>query len=476
MAPVPDRLSPLDVSFLYFEEPTTPMHVGGVQVFQAPASGFDHDRLIELISQRIAFVPRYRQRIRWVPARLANPVWVDDEDFDVSYHVRRSALPRPGDDTQLAELVARVQSRPLDRSRPLWEMYLVEGLSGDRFAIITKTHHAMVDGMGAVEIGQVILDTSPEPRDRPTDTWRPAPEPSMVELVAGAVAEAVRRPTAAVDTVRGGLTEVRHTAGRVAGALGGLLAAATSAARPAPGSPLNVEIGEHRRYAMVALDLDDHRRIRKAHGGPDLELTVNDVVLATVAGALRAWLLTRGEKVVPATSVRALVPVSVRAQPEGSEVAATAGGNRVSSYLVDLPVGEPSAVMRLHQVSYRMQAHKETGQAVGAEALAGLAGFAPPTLHALGARVASGLAKRWFNTVVTNVPGPQQPLYAGDARMLAAYPVVPLAKGQALSIGLTSYDGGVYYGLNADRDAMPDVDVLAQSLEDALAELLETVR
>ena len=461
---MPDRLSPLDVSFLYFEEPTTPMHVGAVAVFQAPDTGFDLERLVRLISARIAFVPRYRQRIRWVPGRLGNPVWVDDEDFDVTYHVRRSALPKPGTDAQLAELVARVQSRPLDRSRPLWEMYLVEGLSDDRFAIITKTHHAMVDGIAAVDIGQVILDTSPDARVPPPDTWRPTAEPSWVELVAGAVAETVHRPTAVLDTLRGGMTELLSAAEKVVEIAGGLLAAATTAARSAPESPLNAVIGEHRRYAMLAFDLDDHRRIRKAHGG-----TVNDVVLATVAGALRAWLLTRGEKVGPATTVRALVPVSIR--PEGD----TSGGNRVSSYLVDLPVGEPSAVMRLHQVSYRMQAHKETGQAVGAEALAGLAGFAPPTLHSLGARVASGLSKRWFNLVVTNVPGPQQPLYAGDARMLAAYPVVPLAKGQALSIGLTSYDGRLFYGLNADRDAMPDVDVLAQCLDDALAELLETV-
>lgn len=478
---MPDRLSPLDVSFLYFEEPTTPMHVGAVTVFQAPKDGFDHDRLLDLISARIAFVPRYRQRVRWVPGRLANPVWVDDERFDVSYHVRRSALPRPGSEAQLAELVARVQSRPLDRSRPLWEMYLVEGLADGRFAIITKTHHAMVDGIAAVDIGEVILDTRPDSRQRPTDTWRPSREPSWVELVAGAVAETVRRPTAAVDTVRGGLGEVRHTVGRLAGAAGGLLAAATSAARSAPGSPLNAEIGEQRRYAMVSLDLDDHRRIRKAHSDKGraasvTEISVNDVVLATVAGALRAWLLTRGEKVGTATTVRALVPVSVRSDADADADAGVpaAHGNRVSSYLVDLPVGEPSATMRLHQVSYQMQAHKETGRAVGAQALAGLAGFAPPTLHSLGARVASGLSRRWFNLVVTNVPGPQQPLYAGRARMLAAYPVVPLAKGQALSIGLTSYDGRVFYGLNADRDAMPDVDVLAQCLEDALAELLET--
>ncbi len=263
---------------------------------------------------------------------------------------------------------------------------------------------------------------------------------------------------------------MRHLADRFAGAAGGLVAAVTSAARSAPESPLNAVIGEYRRFAMVDLDLDDHRRVRKAHGA-----AVNDVVLATIAGALRAWLLTRGEKVEPATTVRALVPVSVR--PEPDDVAgAPVAGTRVSSYLVDLPVGEPSPVMRLHQISYRMQAHKDTGQSVGAEALVGLAGFAPPTLHALGTRVASGLSKRWFNLVVTNVPGPQQPLYAGDARMLAAYPVVPLAKGQALNIGLTSYDGRVFYGLNADRDAMTDVDVLAQCLTDSLTELLDTVK
>jgi diacylglycerol O-acyltransferase / wax synthase len=260
--------------------------------------------------------------------------------------------------------------------------------------------------------------------------------------------------------------DVRSTLERLARDAGGLFAAAATAARPAPVSPLNAVIGEQRRYATAILDLDDHKGVRKAHGG-----TINDVVLATVAGALRAWLLTRGESVRPSTTVRAMVPVSIRSEGEYGH-----SGNRVASYLVDLPVGEPNPVVRLHQVSYRMQAHKETGQAVGAEALAGLAGFAPPTLHSLGARVASGLSRRWFNVVVTNVPGPQVPLYAGAARMLAAFPVVPLAKGQAVSIGLTSYDGKVFYGLNADRDAMPDIDVLAHCIEDALTELAEAAR
>jgi diacylglycerol O-acyltransferase / wax synthase len=463
---VADRLSSLDVSFLYFEESTTPMHVGGVSVFELPAEGFDYDRLLQHIMRRIAFVPRYRQKVRWVPGRIASPVWVDDEGFDVAYHVRRSALPRPGSDAQLRELAARIMSRPLDRDRPLWEMYLVEGLDGGRFALLTKTHHALVDGVSAVDIGQVILDTGPQPRETPPDAWRPAVGPSGLELVAGAMGDWLSRPGALLEALRMGVGDAGRTAGRVGAAAGGVLAMARTVSRSAPGSPLNATIGEQRRFATVDTALDDYRAVRKTHGG-----TVNDAVLAVVAGGLRSWLMTRGEPVTASSVVRAMVPVSVRTDDQ-----AGSGGNRIASYLVDLPVGEPNPVMRLHQVSYSMQAHKETGQAVGAEAIIGVAGFAPPTVHALAARVGSGLSKRLFNVVVTNVPGPQYPLYAAGARMLAAYPVVPLAKGQAVSVALTSYNGGVFYGLNADRDAMADVDVLAQCIQDALAELRETVR
>jgi len=462
---VVDRLNPLDVSFLYMETPTTAMHVGGVAIFQPPAEGFDYDRLVELISQRIALVPRYRQKVRWVPGHLANPVWVDDGEFDVSYHVRRSALPRPGSDAQLRELTGRLQSRQLDRNRPLWEIYLVEGLSGGRVAVITKTHHAMVDGVGAVDIGTVILDVTPAPREVPEDDWQPARAPGAAALVAGAVTDLVKRPTQALDTARAAVVDVRTTAGRVAGVAGGVLSSVRTMARPAPGSPLNVTIGEQRRFGMAATDLDDYRLVRTAHGG-----TVNDVVLATVSGALRTWLLTRGEAVTPTASIRALVPVSVRGQESRDQL-----GNRVSAYFVDLPVGEGNPVVRLHQVSFAMRAHKESGQSVGAEALVQLSGFAPPAIHLLGARVASSFTRRVFNLVVTNVPGPQFPLYAAGARMLQMYPVVPLAKGQAVSCGLTSYDGGVYYGLNADRDAMPDIDVLAACIEESLAELVGTV-
>ena len=473
--PVPDRLSSLDASFLYLEERTTAMHVGSVSVFEAPAEGFDYDRLVALVSARIAYVPRYRQRVRAVPGRLANPVWVDDENFDVGYHVRRSALPRPGSDEQLDELVGRVQARPLDRSRPLWELYLVEGLSGGRFAIVTKTHQALVDGINAVDIAQVILDDTPEVPDPPVDSWAPSREPTDVELVVSALTDVVRSPGEVVDVVRGGTSDVVATAGRVLGQVGHLVSVvARTAARPTPTSPLNVEIGEHRRFAVASTSLEDHRAVRarrRGRGGPQLD--VNDVVMATVAGALRAWLLTRGEPVVPSTMVRALVPVSV--EPEADDTSYRVG-NRVAALVVDLPVGEPNPTIRLHQVAYALRAHGETGRAVSARTLVGIAGFAPPTLHALGVRVASAGSRRLFNLVVTNVPGPQHPLYAAGARMLASYPVIPLAKGQALSIGLTSYDGGVYYGLNADRDAMPDVQVLAGCLVESLAELVESVR
>ncbi len=461
---MPDRLSPLDVSFLYMETPTNAMHVGGVAVFARPEGGFDYERLVALISARIALVPRYRQKVRSVPGRLANPVWVDDQDFDVTYHVRRSALPRPGSEAQLRELVGRLMSRRLDRHRPLWEIYLVEGLEGDRVAIVTKTHHAMVDGISAVDIGTVILDLTPEPREVPDDDWAPRSEPGPISLVAGAVTDLVRRPTQAVDTARAALVDARASAGRVGDVAAGVLDSVVTIARPAPATPLNVPIGEQRRFGMAATELDDYKRVRKSHGG-----TVNDVVLATVTGALRAWLLSRGEPVRPTTSVRAMVPVSVRAG--GHEV-----GNRVSSYFVDLPVGEPNAVLRLHQISFSMAAHKDSGQSVGADALVQMSGFAPPTIQSLGARVASTITRRLFNLVITNVPGPQFPLYAAGARMLAMYPVVPLAKGQALSIGLNSYDGGVFYGLNADRDALPDVDLVATMIEGSLAELLASVR
>ena len=479
---VSDRLTALDASFLYMEGSTTPMHVGSVMVFQPRNGGFDYDRLVSLISSRISLVPRYRQCVRDVPGRLANPVWVDDEDFDVSYHVRRSALPRPGSDDQLQEFVARIQSRRLDRRRPLWEVYLIEGLAGGRFAVVTKSHQALVDGINALDIAHVIVDRSDSVDGRPDgdgsvdQTWRPGREPSDVELLASALVEAVRRPSQIVDNVRGAVTDVKAVSRPVLSAVGAMISTvARTAVRPAPASPLNAEIGEARRYVMVGTDLADYRTVRSrlARGHYADEVTINDVVLATIAGALRSWLLTRGEAVNNATTVRAMVPISVYDVDNGNSVDTGRLSETVTACFVDLPVGEPAASMRLHQIAFAMRQQIEGGRAVGAESIAGLAGFASPTLHSLGARLGSAVSRRLFNLIITNVPGPQQPLYVGNARMLSAYPVVPLARGQAVSIGLTSYDGGVYFGLNGDRDAMPDLDLLGQCLVDSLADLVE---
>jgi len=472
---VPERLSSLDTSFLNLEDATTPMHVGSVMVFNAPTGGFDYESLVTLISQRIAYVPRYRQRIKTVPVGLANPVWVDDTHFDMSYHVRRSALPRPGSDEQLEELVARIQPRPLDRNRPLWEVYLVEGLAENRFAIITKTHHSLVDGISAVDIGNVLVDGNPTASEGVLTTWRARPEPSGAELVVAALTEAARTPSQVVETIQHGVSDVTRAVGKVAGVAGDVISTlARVSARPAPESPLNATVGRARRYVMIGTDLEDYRKVRTRLGRGSFaeEVTVNDVILATIAGAFRSWLLTRGESVYPGTTIRAMVPVSVH-DGEGAPT-----GAQMTACFVDLPVGEPGPSMRLHQIAFSMRQQMEGGsrRAVSAETLSGLGGFAPPTMHALGARLGGVVSRRLYNVVITNVPGPQTPLYAAGARMVSTYPVTPLGRGQALSIGLTSYDGGVYYGLYADRDAMPDADVLGRGVVDALHELLEAPR
>ena len=407
-------------------------------------------------------MPRYRQRVAEVPGHLANPVWVDDPDFDIAYHVRRSGLPRPGTEAQLLDLVSRLTSRPLDRSRPLWEVYLVEGLSDNRVAVITKTHPGARRRPGALDIGQVLLDVDPGRADarRPRSGVRSVP-PNGAALVWEALDEYVRRPSAVLDTVRGAVTDVRSTAARLAGVAGGLLRTARKALLPAPHSPLNAPVGRQRRVAVARVELDDLKKIRKAHGG-----TVNDVLLTVVTGALREWLLSRGEPVVARTSVRALVPVSVQGED-------AAPGNRVSS-LPRRPAGggaQPAGAAGPAQLR-DARAWPLHGQSVGADSLIALTGFAPPTLHALGARAARGLSRRLFNLVVTNVPGPQVPLYAAGSRMLEVFPVVPLARGQGLSIGMTSYDGTVFFGFNADRDSVGDVDVLADLIEQEVAGLV----
>lgn len=460
-----ERLRQRDLAFLVDESATVPRHNATVEIFDPEDSGFDYDRLVALISDRIAFVPRYRQRIQQVPGRVANPVWVDDDAFDIGYHVRRSALPRPGSPDQLRELVGRIVSRPLDRSRPLWEVYFVEGLADGQVALLYKTHQALVDGVETVDLGQVLLDRDDEPTVGDADDWHARRAPSSAGLLASAFKDTVTEPLTAVDTARGTLDAVLRNAEAVASRVARVGNALTGR-RPERETPLSGRLSQQRRVVTFTADLADLRKIRDTHGG-----TVNDVVLATVTGGLRTWLMTRAESMSGLRKIHAVVPVSVIDR----ELEATSLGTQIAAHFVDLPIGEASPVVRLHQVSYSFQAHKETGRAVAANRLAGIAGFAPTTFHAIGSRVAAAELRRGFQIAITNVPGPQSPLYAAGARMVGTYPVPPLLPGQSLSIGITSYDGRVFYGITADRDLVPDADTLGQCIGEALDELLDTV-
>jgi len=450
----------VDASLFYLEGPTTPMHVGSVEIFELPVDGFDHDRLVRLIRQRIAFVPRFRQRIKEVPLQLGRPVWVDDQRFDVTYHVRRSALPRPGNREQLNELVARLMGRPLDRDRPLWEMYLIEGLEANQFAIVTKTHQAVVDGFSAIDLSQVMLDLAPNARMTTVEAWRPRPEPSSLELVTAAVSDNVVHPGQALDLARRGAGTVAALASGAGERMMGALSSAMFVARQTPTSALNVTIGSARRFATVDFRFADVRALHRAAAA-----SVNEVILGVITGALRSWLQARGDRVEQRSELRAVVPISTTGQD-----------SPVSAFLIDLPIGEADPLVRLQRIGFAMAQFRDAISLLGAQAIIGMAGFGPPTLHALGARMAANLSSRVYNLAITNVPGPQQPLFVSGARLLATYPVMPLVKNQALSIGLTSYDGGVFIGLNADRDAIADLDDLATSLSESLRELQAAVR
>jgi diacylglycerol O-acyltransferase len=459
-----ERLRARDLAFLTAESPTAPRHNATVEIFDPGTSGFDHDRLVELIADRIAFVPRYRQRVQWVPGHLANPVWTDDPLFEPGFHVRRSALPRPGSMEQLRELVARIVARPLDRNRPLWEFYFIEGLADGRVAVLSKAHQALVDGAQSVDLAQVLLDASPERRELGADNWRADRPATSTGLVLDALRDSLQEPTTTLDTLRGAggaalrsVDSATHRATTVVNALANRRSAQTS--------PISGVLSQQRRFVTVQRTLAEHRVVRDAHGG-----SVNDVILTTVTGALRSWLMTRAESLGGLRKVRVLVPVSVHDQ----ELEATSLGSQIAPHFVDLPVGEPSPVVRLHQVSYSFKAHQETGRAVAADRLAGIAGFAPSTFHAIGSRVAAGEVRRGFQLTVTNVPGPQSPLYAAGAVMEQTYPVPPLLPGHALAIGVTSYDGRVFYGVTADRDLVPDADTFGACIGEALDELLDT--
>jgi diacylglycerol O-acyltransferase len=454
----PDRLTGLDSSFLHLERGVTHMHVAGAMVCEGTAPAYEE--LVEQIVSRLHLVPRYRQRLAFVPFGQGRPVWVDDPHFNVAFHVRHTALPAPGGEEQLRRLCGRVFSQALDRARPLWELWLVEGLADDRFALLSKTHHALVDGISGVDIATVLFDTSPDPVPAgPVPEWIPRPLPSGAQLLADALLERATVPGEIARGVRHTLRGPRQVAERLARATVGVGALARIA-QSAPPSPLNVRIGPHRRFTWVTGDLHDFKTVKNALGG-----TVNDVVLAVVAGALGRYLRRHGD-LDEALVLRAMVPVSVRADVERGAL-----GNRVAAMWSPLPVGLSDPVQRLLEISRKMDGVKDSGQAVGAQVLTELTGFAPPTIMAQAARLQT--RQRMFNLVVTNVPGPQFPLYMLGRRLEAMYPMVPLAAGQALGVAVMSYDGHVHFGLNADFDSLPDVEDLAGDLRDAIAELVQ---
>jgi diacylglycerol O-acyltransferase / wax synthase len=464
----PDRLTGLDTAFLHLEDHSTAhMHVASVMIFEGVAP--TPQELVDHVQSRLHLVPRYRQRLAYVPLDQGRPVWTDDPHFNPHYHIRHTALPRPGDDAALKRLAGRLFSQRLDRSKPLWEIWLVERMAGRRFALIAKTHHALVDGISGVDITTVLFDTAGGPASNPTpgssppsppEPWSPRPLPGSAKLLGEALMERttvpgemgrgvrrmVRAPLRALGQLRASLVSVGATT------LAGINA-------PAPPSPLNVDIGPHRRYTWVDSDLAHFKAVKDALGG-----TLNDVVLAAVSLALGEWLRAH-EHPTGGLVLKAMVPVSVRADDK-SKAHPPALGNRVAAMWAPLPVGVEDPAECYEQIRVAMEDLKRSGQAVGAQVLTNLAGFAPPTILSQAARLQA--RQRYFNLVVTNVPGPQFPLYLLGRRLCSLYPVVPLARRQALGIAVMSYDGHLGFGLLGDYDALPDLDAIAQALERAI--------
>jgi WS/DGAT/MGAT family acyltransferase len=438
------------------------MHVASVMVFEGPAPPYDE--LVEHIVSRLHLVPRYRQRLAFVPFGQGRPVWADDPHFNARYHIRHTGLPRPEDETELKQLAGRIFSQRLDRSKPLWEIWLVQHMADERFAVIAKTHHALVDGISGVDITTVLFDASPEPSgtSRPMVPWTPRPLPGPAKLLADALVE---RSTVPGEMLRGARAVLRrprrafeHIKDTVVG-VGATTLAGINA--PAPPSPLNVDITAHRRYTWIDADLAQFKAIKNSLGG-----TLNDVVLAAVSLALGHHMRVQGYE-TEGLVLKAMVPVSVRGEVDRN--APPALGNRVAAMWAPLPVGVVDPVECLAQVRLEMDGLKQSSQAVGAEALTNLAGFAPPTILSQAARLQA--RQRFFNLVVTNVPGPQFPLYLLGRRLKALYPVVPLARRQALGIAVMSYDGHLGFGLLADYDALPELETIARELERSIAAL-----
>jgi diacylglycerol O-acyltransferase / wax synthase len=454
-----DRLSSLDVSFLTNESSSAHMHVGAVMIFEGPPPSYDD--LAEHVRARLHLVPRFRQKLAYPPAQAGRPFWVDDPTFNLEYHLRHSALPPPGSEEQLRRMVGRIFSQQLDRSKPLWELWLVQGLTRKRFALLTKTHHAVVDGVSGVDIATVLFDLEPVPEPaEPEESWIPDPEPTAAAMVARGVEELAKAPIGLARRVEGAVEHPERTLARVGEALEGIGELGWALANPAPDVPLNQPIGSHRRFEWVRCDLAQFKRVKNIVGG-----TVNDVVLAVVSGALRAWLHGRGVR-TEGLELRAQVPVSIRTADERGKL-----GNRLVAMRAPLPVYVEDPVARLRRVTESMRDLKSSKQAVGAEVISRFNDFAPPTLLAQAARI--NFSTRLFNVVVTNVPGPQLPLYILGRELEDLFPVGFLPPNQALFVAIMSYNGGINFGLLADYDALDDVAVLATAIERALAELVE---
>lgn len=467
------RLSASDASFYGLEDSSTPMYVGTLSILRRPRAGLSYETLLATVEARLPQIPRYRQKVREVTLGLARPVWVDDRDFDITYHIRRSALPSPGSDAQLHDLVARLGSRPLDKTRPLWEMCLVEGLSDNRLAIYTKTHQALVNGMTALEIGHVIADRTQKPPEFGEDIWIPGREPSDVSLLLGAIGEWITRPTAQLAAVQSAATDMISSTEQFVEAGRRVIDMARTMVRgTAPSSPLNATVSRNRRFTVAKHELEEYRQLRTR-----FDCDVNDVVLAVVTGALRNWLMSRGQSVSTGMTVRAMAPMSVYPETDHLETAGPGQAiSEVTPFLVDLPVGENNALVRLSQIAHATETQATTTTPVDARTIVTLSGFAPPTLHAMGTRVATSFPARQFNLLITNVPGAQKQMYVAGTKLLDTYAVPPLLNNQVLALGITSYNGSLYYGINADREAMSDVDVFPSLLREALDELREAAR
>jgi diacylglycerol O-acyltransferase len=453
------RMSPQDASFLHIETPDVHMHIGSLLVFQGPPpSG---EEITAHVAGKLPLVPRYRQRALPVPLELGRPVWVDDPHFNLDYHVRQTAIPRPGSVEQLRRLVGRVMSQQLDHSKPLWEMWIVEGLEDDHWGIINKIHHSVVDGVSGTDLTTLLLDREPEPGPATPDDWHPEPVPSPARLAAGAIADRLTSPYEAIRGIRSAVLRPRRFLGTVATTARGSLALA-GLARPGPTTSVTGPIGPHRRWTVARASLADCKTIRGALGG-----TVNDVVLTAVAGGFRELLAGRGE-LRDDLRLRCLVPVSVR-RP-GSQISYE---NRVSAMFAELPVGVDDPVQRHAEIREQMRGLKDSGQAVAGEVLTSLAGFAPPLLLALGTRAAARVPQRAVATVATNVPGPTSTYYWRGRRLLDLMPFVPLGGDVRIGCAIMSYAGTMSIGITGDLETTADLDLVPRGIEDTIARLLK---